>query len=334
MNLRLILPHRFPIATALRALATTALLVCVDLALAQTYPSAPIRLVVPFPPGGGTDVLARLLAQTVTDVKAWTFVIDNRPGAGGNLGLELVAKAKPDGLTLGLAQTSNLAINPSLFKKMPYDALKDFIPIALVAGQPVVLVVGEKSPYKRLADLVGAAKTKPGTITLASAGNGTVGHLAGELFAKRAGIQWSHIPYKGAAPAITDVIAGQVDLNFATPASALGFLRAGRLRALAVTSAERLYVLPDVPTIAESGFKGFVAEDWKALVAPAATPPAVVKALNEAVNAALAKGEMRARLALEGSKPLGGPSEPLQAFLKQESARWAAAVRESGATPD
>lgn len=301
---------------------------------AQPYPGGPIRMVVPFPPAGGTDVLARLITQAIAEARGWSFVVDNRPGAGGNLGLDLVAKAKPDGLTLGLAQTSNLAINPTLFRRMPYDALRDFTPVALVASQPTVLVVGERSPHRRLADLIAAARAKPGSLTMASPGNGTVGHLAGELFARRAGLSWTHIPYKGAAPALTDVIAGQVDLNLATPSGALPLIRAGKLRALAVTSAERLYALREVPTVAESGFKDFAAEDWKAVVAPAGTPVAVVVAVNAAVNAALGRGEVRARLALDGGRPLGGTPEQLAAFIRAEHARWAAAVRESGATAD
>lgn len=304
------------------------------MAIAQGFPAGTVRMVVPFPPGGGTDVLSRLLTQTVTEQRGWNFVIDNKPGAGGNLGLDLLANAKPDGQTFGMGQTSNLAINPTLMKKMPYNALQDFVPVALVASQPMVLVVSEKSPYRGLADLVSASKAKPGQLTMASPGNGTVGHLAGELFAQRAGIRWNHIPYKGAAPALNDVIAGQVDFNFATPAGALTLIRAGKLRALAVTSAERLFALQEVPTVAESGYKGFVAEDWKAVMAPVGTPAAAIQAMNDAVNAALAKGEVRARLAFEGSKPLGGSPEQLGAFIKSEHARWAQAVRQSGATAD
>lgn len=304
------------------------------LATAQNYPGAPIRLVVPFPPAGGTDTLSRMVAQAVTEQRGWPVVIDNKPGAGGNLGLDIVAKSRPDGLTLGMAQTANLAINPALYKKMPYDALKDFTPVALVASQPTVLVVSGQSPYRKLADLVAAAKAQAGTLSMASPGSGTVGHLAGELFAKQAGIAWLHVPYKGAAPALNDVMAGQVQLNFATPSGAMGLIRAGKLRALAVTSAERLYALPDVPTVAESGYKGFVAEDWKALVAPAGTPPAVIQSLNAAVNAALNKNEVRAKLSLDGGKPLGGSPQDLARFMQQEHARWAQAVRSSGATAD
>lgn len=307
---------------------------CTGQATAQNYPTGPIRLVVPFPPAGGTDTLSRMLAQAMTEQRGWSMVLDNKPGAGGNLGLDMVAKSRPDGLTLGMAQTANLAINPALYKKMPYDALKDFTPVALVASQPTVLVVSGQSPYRKLADLVKAAKAQPGALGMASPGSGTVGHLAGELFAKQAGIAWLHVPYKGAAPALNDVMAGQVHLNFATPSGAMGLIRAGKLRALAVTSAERLYALPDVPTVAESGYQGFVAEDWKALVAPAGTPAAVIELLNEAVNAALNKNEVRAKLSLDGGKPLGGSAQHLARFMQQEHARWAQAVRASGATAD
>jgi len=277
------------------------------MASAQTFPGGAIRMVVPFPPGGGTDVLTRLVTQAITEERGWTFVMDNKPGAGGNLGLDLLANAKPDGLTFGMGQTSNLSINPTLMKKMPYDALKDFVPVALVASQPTVLVVSEKSQYRQLADLVAAARAKPGQLTMASPGIGTVGHLSGEMFAQLAGVKWNHIPYKGAAPALNDVMGGQVDFSFATPAGALTLVRSGKLRALAVTSATRLSVLQEVPTVAESGFTGFVAEDWKAVVAPVGTPPSAVKAMNEAVNAALSRSEVRARLALQGSLPLVAP---------------------------
>jgi tripartite-type tricarboxylate transporter receptor subunit TctC len=300
--------------------------------LAQAFPSGSIKMIVPFPPAGGTDVLTRLVMQSITETAKWNFVIDNKPGAGGNIGLDAVAKSKPDGSNFGMAQTSNLAINPTLYPKMPYDALKDFVPVALVASQPTVVVVSANSPYKTLADLVNAAKG--GKVMMASAGTGTVSHLGAEMFAKRAGVKWTHVPYKGAAPALNDVIAGQIDVNFATPPSALDLIRGGRLRALAVTSTERLYALPDVPTVSESGFKGFVAEDWKAVVAPAGTPPEAVKAMNAAVNAALNRGETRARLAQEGSRPQGGTPEQLASFIKSEYARWGTAVRESGATAE
>jgi len=320
--------------TLLGRSAATAVLALPLLAAAQTFPAGPIKLIVPFPPAGGTDVLARIVTQSIAETNKWTFVVDNRPGAGGNIGLDLVAKAKPDGTTFGMAQTSNLAINPALYAKMPYDPLKAFAPVALVASQPMVVVVGANAPYKTLAQLIDAAKAKPGGVTMASAGSGTVGHLGGEMFAKRVGVKFLHVPYKGAGPALNDIVAGQTDVNFATPPSALNLLRGGRLKALAVTSAERLPALPDVPTVAESGYKDFVAEDWKAFVAPVGTPADAVQKLNAAVNAALARPETKKKLAEEGTRPLGGTPEQLAAFIKTEHVRWGAAVREAGVKAD
>lgn len=301
------------------------------LAFAQDkWPTQTIRLVVPFPPGGGTDIVARLIVDKVASQAGWNFVVDNRAGAGGNIGLDAVAKGKPDGYTIGIGQTANLAINPALYARMPYDPLRDFAPIALVAGQPVVLVVRADAPYRTLADLVAAAKAKPGSLSMASAGNGTVGHLAGELFAQRAGVKIVHVPYKGAAPAATDLMGGQVDFYFATPQAAIPLIKGNRLRALAVTSLKRVPVLPEVPTIDESGWRGFEASDWKALVAPAGTPGDIVKRINAAVDQALSRPDTMSKLLAEGSVPLGGPPEKLAQFIKTESARWGDAVRQSG----
>ncbi|RQP24648.1 tripartite tricarboxylate transporter substrate binding protein [Albitalea terrae] len=305
------------------------------LAQAQAgYPRESIRLIVPFPPAGGTDVVSRMLADRLAANTGWVFVVENKAGAGGNIGLDAVAKSKPDGLTLGMGQTANLAINPTLYPKMPYDPLKDFTPVALVASQPVVLVVRAESPYKTLAALVAAGKAKPGAVTMASAGNGTVGHLAGEMFAKKAGAKFMHVPYKGAGPALTDLLGGQTDFFFITPQGGLPFIKSGKLRALAVTSAKRLPVLPDTPTVAESGYAGFEAADWKAVVAPVGTPPDVVKRLNAEVEKALAKPDTIARLLAEGSAPMGGSPQAMAAFLKAEQARWGAAVKEANVKLD
>nr|WP_235679745.1 MULTISPECIES: tripartite tricarboxylate transporter substrate binding protein [Cupriavidus] len=298
-------------------------------ARADTYPSQPVRLVVPFPPAGGTDVLSRLVFNKVGVATHWNVVVENRAGAGGNIGLDVVAKAKPDGYTLGMGQTANLAINPTLYPKMPYDAVKDFTPVVLVSAQPVVLIVRADSPYKTVADLVAAAKAKP--LSMASAGTGTVGHLTGEMFARRAGIKMLHVPYKGASPALTDLLGGQTDFYFATPPIAMPMIKAGKIRALAVTSAKRLPLLAAVPTVAESGFAGFQAEDWKALVAPAGTSPDVVKRLNAEVNKALAQPDTLSKMREEGSEPRGGTPQDLAAFIKSENTRWSAIVRESGA---
>jgi tripartite-type tricarboxylate transporter receptor subunit TctC len=301
---------------------------------AGQYGSEPIKLVVPFPPGGGTDTVARLLADNLRVATGWNLVIDNKAGAGGNIGLDAVAKAKADGYTVGMGQTANLAINPSLYPKMPFDAHKDFVPVAVVAKQPVVLVVRADAPYKTLADLVAAAKSHPRQLAMASAGNGTVGHLTGELFAKQAGFQHVHVPYKGAGPATTDLLGGQVAYYFATPEAISSFVKAGKLRALAVSSGKRLPVLPDTPTIAESGYKGFETGDWKMLVAPAGTPADVVTRLNAEVNKALAKPETIARLLAVGSLPGGGTPQQATQLLHVEQQRWATVVRDAGVKVD
>ncbi len=299
---------------------------------ADTYPTQPIRLVVPFPPAGGTDVLSRVVFNTVGASSKWTVVVENRAGAGGNIGLDLVSKAKADGYTLGMGQTANLAINPTLYPKMPYDAVKDFAPVALVAAQPVVLIVRQDAPYKSLADLVAAAKAKQ--LSMASAGTGTVGHLTGEMFQRRAGIKALHVPYKGASPALTDLMGGQTDFYFATPPIAMPMIKAGKLRALAVTSAKRVALLPNVPTVAEQGYAGFQAEDWKAVVAPAGTSPEVIARVNAEINKALKQPATIAKLHDEGSEPRGGTPAELAAFIKSENAHWGAIVKESGARVD
>ena len=317
-------------ARALLCLALPALLAGAAPAMAaDSYPSQPVRLVVPFPPAGGTDVLSRLVFNKVGMATHWNVVVENRAGAGGNIGLDAVAKARPDGYTLGMGQTANLAINPTLYPKMPYDAVKDFAPVVLVSAQPVVLIVRADAPYKTVADLVTAAKGKQ--LSMASAGTGTVGHLTGEMFARRAGIKMLHVPYKGASPALTDLLGGQTDFYFATPPIAMPMIKAGKIRALAVTSAKRLPLLSAVPTVAESGYAGFQAEDWKALVAPAGTSPEVVKRLNAEINKALAQPDTIGKLREEGSEPRGGSAQDLATFIKSENTRWGAIVRDSGA---
>jgi tripartite-type tricarboxylate transporter receptor subunit TctC len=303
-------------------------------ALAQSWPSQAIRLVVPYTPAGATDVLARLVADKVTLGTGWAFVVDNKPGAGGNIGMDAVAKAKADGLTLGVGQTSNLAINPTLYGKMPYDALKDLTPIAFIAQQPVVVVVRAESPFKTLAELVRAAQTKDGGLTMASAANGTVGHLAGELFGRRAKFKFTHVPYKGAAPALSDLMGGQTDFMLPTPQAALPLIKGGKLRALAVTSAKRLPAMPDVPTVAESGYDGFEAVDWKVLVGPAKLAADVTKRVHDEVEKALGTPDAIDKLIAEGSTPMSGSSEQLAAFLKAEHGRWGGVVRDAAVKLD
>ena len=304
------------------------------MACAQSgYPARPIRLVVPFPPAGATDLVSRLIADRVSaNNPSWTIVVENKPGAGGNIGLEAVAKSKPDGYTIGMGQTANLAINPALYATMPYDALKDFVPIALIAEQPLVLIVNAGSPYKTLADLVAAATTKP--LTMASAGNGTVGHLAGELFARRAGITITHVPYKGAAAALTDVMGGRIDFMLPTPQAALPLIKGAKLRALAVTSLRRVDAIAEAPTIAESGYADFVAIDWKALVAPAGTPADIVDRLHLEVERVLQQPATIERMAAEGSSPMRGSATDIARFIRAEHARWGTVVREANVKLD
>lgn len=314
-------------------LALAASLLC-GAAFAQAWPSKPIRIVVPFPPGGGTDVIARETSQRVAAATGWTFIVDNKPGAGGNLGVDAAAKSPADGYTLVLGQTSNLAINPTLYAKMPYDSQKDLAPIVLVANAPLVMVTSAASPYKTLADAVAAAKAKPGGVNFASPGNGTVAHLTSELFQKAAGIKTQHVPYKGAAQALTDVISGQVELYMSSVPTLIGQIKQGKLRALAVTSAQRVDDLPNVPTINESGYKGFDAVTWFGLLAPAGTPKEVVARLNAEFNKALKQPELAKRLGDEGADAAGGTPEQFAALIRDEIPRWGKVVKESGAKVD
>ena len=313
-------------ALALAALATAA--------PAQDYPARPIRLIVPFPPGGGTDIAGRTIANKLSETVKWTFVVENKPGAGGNLGVEQAAKSPPDGYTLVVGQTSNLAINPALYANLPYDPQKDLSPVALIVSAPVVLVVATNSPYKSLGDLVAAAKRDPGAVTFASPGSGTVSHLTGELLQRAAGVKFTHVPYKGASQAMTDLLGGQVQSFMSSVPSALAQVRGGRLRAVVVTSAKRAAQMPEVPTIAESGYPGFDAITWYGLLAPAGTPAVIIARLNAELNRALATPDVRERLAAEGGEVLGGSPERFALLLKAESAKWGRVVKESGAKVD
>jgi tripartite-type tricarboxylate transporter receptor subunit TctC len=293
------------------------------------WPQKPIRVIVPFPPSGGTDTTSRLIVEKLTMTERWTLVVDNKPGAGGNIGLDAVAKAAPDGYTVGMGQAANLAINPALYPKMPFDPLKDFTPIAGVAAQPVVLVVRQDSPLRCLADFVKAAKTHSGELGVAQAGNGTVGHLAGEMLARRAGVRVLQVPYKGAGPAMTDLLGGQVDTYFGNAVSVMPQLSAGKIRALAVTSAQRLPALPSVPTAAEQGFAGFEATTWLGLVGPAGMPADITARLSAATIKVLARPDVQQRLAQEGSLPTPSSSSQFAAHIRAEHAKWGALIREA-----
>jgi tripartite-type tricarboxylate transporter receptor subunit TctC len=301
---------------------------------AQAFPSRTIRVIVPFPAGGGTDLIAREVTQKVTQSTGWTFVVENKPGAGGNLGVDTVAKSPADGYTIVLGQTSNLAINPTLYAKMSYDSVKDLAPILLVANAPLVMVTGTNSAHKTLADAVKAAKARPEQLNFASPGNGTVAHLTSELFQAAASIKMQHVPYKGAAQALTDVVSGNVDLYLGSVPTLIGQIKQGKMRALAVTSANRVDDLPDVPSINESGYKGFDAVTWFGLLAPAGTPKDVIAKLNVEFNKALSQPDLRKKLGDQGADPAGGTPEQFATLIKDDIVRWGKVVKQSGARVD
>jgi tripartite-type tricarboxylate transporter receptor subunit TctC len=315
------------------ALAIVAASVLASTAFAQAWPAKPIRLVVPFPPGGGTDVLTRELAQKVTS-SGYTFVVDNKPGAGGNLGVDAAAKSPADGYTLVMGQTSNLAINPSLYAKLPYDPVKDLTPVSLVASSPLVIVASANSPYHSLAEIVKAAKAHPGSINFASSGNGTVAHLAAESFQKLAGIKLTHVPYKGASQGVTDVISGAVQLYVSSVPTLIPHIRSGKMRAIAVTSLKRVDDLPQVPTIAESGYKGFEAVTWFGILGPANLPKDVVTKLNADINKALKDPELKKKMDAQGADVLGGTPDQFAKLIRDDIAHWGTIVKESGAKID
>ena len=298
------------------------------------YPTKPIRLIVPFPPGGATDILARAVAQRWTEALGQSVVVENRPGAGGNIGSDLVAKASPDGYTLLMGTVGTHAINASLYPSMPYDHVKDFAPVILVAGVPNVMEVNPGVPAKTVQEFIAYAKANPGKINFASSGNGTSIHLSGELFKVMTGVQMTHVPYKGSAPALTDLIGGQVQVMFDNLPPSLPHIKAGKLRALAVTSAARTPALPDVPTVAESGVPGFEASSWFGVLAPAGTPRPIIDRLNAEVAKWLATPEAKERMVSLGANAMGGSPEDFAAHIRAETAKWAKVVKESGAKPD
>jgi tripartite-type tricarboxylate transporter receptor subunit TctC len=319
----------------LRFVLSAVLAVLAGAAAAQSYPAKPIRFIVPFPPGGGTDIIARTVAARLSEANKWVIVLENKPGAGGNLGLDQAAKSPGDGYTMVIGQTSNLAINPTLYARLPYDPVRDFKPVALLAASPIVLVAPEKTPYKSLGDAMAAAKAKPGTVTYGSPGNGTVAHLTAELLQRTAGVKLTHVPYKGASQALTDLMGGQIDLYLSSVPSALSQIKGGgKLRPLAVTGAKRSAQLPQVPTIAESGYQGFDVTTWYGLLFPAGTPEPVVKRMNEEVNRVLEAGDVRDKLAAEGGDALGGTPEQFATLLKADLSRWGQIVKQSGAKVD
>jgi tripartite-type tricarboxylate transporter receptor subunit TctC len=323
-----------------RALAAaTATIIGVILPLSATFaqgnwPTKPITVVVPFPAGGTTDIVARLAGQALAEELGRPVIVENRPGAGGNIGAQLVARAPADGYTLVMGTVGTHAINPALYKKMPYDHIKDFAPISRVAAVPNVLVVNPSQPYKTVKELIAYGKSHPGELSFASSGNGTSIHLAAELFKSMTGVQMRHIPYKGSAPALTDLMGGQTNLMFDNLPSAIGFIRAGKLRAIAVTTLTRTSQLPDVPTIAETEIPGFDASSWFGLFAPAGTPPAVIKRIDDALAKVMETTDLKKKIIERGGEPMAETPEKFAAFIQAETTKWAKVVKESGATVD
>lgn len=299
-------------------------------ALAQAWPAKPVKLVVPYPPGGPTDIVARVVAERLQAQTGQPFIVDNRPGAGGNLGADAVAKAPADGYTLLVATTAH-AINKTLFKNLTYDVQRDFVPVSLLTQGPLVLVVHPDFPAKSVAELIALAKAKPKSVSFASSGNGQSTHLSAELFASMAGAPMTHVPYKGSAPALNDLIAGQVPVMFDTMLSAMPFVKAGKLRALAITGAQRSPAAPELPTIAESGLPGYQAYAWNGLLAPAGTPAAVLARVSEELKAALAQPAVQERFAAQGFAATWTPPAEAASFLKNEVDKWGRTVQQSGA---
>jgi tripartite-type tricarboxylate transporter receptor subunit TctC len=324
---------RFPRRRFLRLAAVAVALPAVPrIASAQAFVSRPVRVVVPFPPGGPTDIVARPFAQLLGDDLKTSVVIDNRGGAGGSLGANVVAKSPPDGYTLLMATVGTNAINASLYKNLPYDAVRDFTPIALVAAAPVAIVMHPSLDVKDLAGLVAKAKQSPGTLNYGSAGNGTPGHLTGEMFKAAAGIDIRHVPYKGSAPAVTDLLAGHIQMMFDPLQSVVTFVKAGNLRAIAVSSAARSPVVPNVPTIAESGYPDFEFTAWWGIFAPANLPAAEAKTLADAIARVVHGGALNERLGPLGVVPTSLTLNAFGEFQQREITKWGKAVRDSGAT--
>lgn len=314
-----------------KILAAVTLALCAATAAAQAWPDKPIRLIVPFPPGGGTDILSRLVGSRLSESTKWTIVIDNRAGAGGTIGIAQAAKAAPTGHDLVMGQKDNLAVAPWLYKGLSYDPVRDFAPVAHVAYTPIVFVTSAKSRFKTFADVVAAAKAAPDTITYGSPGNGTTIHLAGEIVNLTAGIKLRHIPYKGSNPAMTDAIAGQIDLMVSSVPSAMSQIRAGTVRALAVTSARRSSSLPDVPTVAESGYPGVDVSTWYGVLAPAGTPAAVVARVHDEVNKLLATPAVRDAIVEQGAEPLAMSAGQFGTLIKSDHEKSKDIVARSGA---
>ena len=307
-------------------------LACAAPAQAQQYPTRPVRFVVPFAPGGSTDTLARTLGQKLSEALGEQVVVDNRSGGSGNIGMEIVARAAPDGHTIVLGYIANLAIGPSLYAKLPFDPVKDFAPVTQLASSPNVLAAHPAVPARNLKELIALARARP--VNFASAGVASVGHLTGEFLNSLAGIKMVHVPYKGSGQAVTDLLGGHVQLMFSGFSSALPHIKAGKLRALAVTGAKRSPALPDVPTIAESGFPKFEATAWYGVLAPAQTPRPIVIRLHDEIIKALQLPDVKERLASVGFEIVGSTPEAFGAYIQSEIRKWEKVVKASGAKPE
>lgn len=320
------------IYTIARWLALGALLALPAVANAQssgTYPDRPIKLIVPFPPGGGTDMFGRVVAEQFGEYMGWSVVVENRPGAGGNIGVQAATQAKPDGYTLVLGQTSNLAINPTLFGNLAYSPLQDLQPVALVAESPVVFAVGAQSTLHTLEDIISQARTKPGSVSLGFSGTGTVSHLTAAFLQNEGKAKFTLVPYKGAANAMTDLMANRIDIYASSVPTLLGYVRDKKLRAIGVTSRQRVAVLPDTPALAETkGLEHFNAITWFGVLAPAGTPAEVVNTLNQAINRVLANPKVKERFAAEGSNALGGSAEAFKQRLVEDTSLWAKVIHD------
>lgn len=302
-------------------------------AVGAVYPDKPIRLVVGFPAGGGPDLLARTLAEALRTARGWNVIVVNRPGAGGNLGAGEVANAAPDGYTAMFGHVGALAVNPTLFKQLPFDPLKDFAPVGMVATSPLLVVTGAGKPYQSLRDLVAEAKKRPGEVTVAFSGSGTISHLSMTQLEALAGVKLSFVPYKGASQGLVDVVSGNVDAYASSMASLLGHVRGGKIRALAVTTATRDPELPGVPTVAEQGFAGFDAVTWFGMVVPLGTPAHIVAELNAGLQVALKSATVAEKFRTDGSLPVASSPEAFGRFQRAEAIRWGKVVRDAGVEP-
>jgi len=297
---------------------------------AQGYPSKPVRLIIPFAPGGATDVIGRLAAQKLSDGLGQQFIVDNHPGANGNIGTELAARAAPDGYTLVMSYDGTLSINPSVYRRMPFDPQKDLVPIGGVGQLPLLMLVNAQFPAKNVAELVAWAKANPGKLNFSGAGYGSSGHLAAELLRQRAGIDIVHVNYKGGGQAVTDLLGGQIQMLMTGLTTVEGHVKSGKLRPLAFTSAKRVAGAPEVPTFAESGYPGLVSHSWYGILGPVGTPPEVVRKVNAEINKLLQLQDVKERLAALGVEPLGGTPEQFAHLIREDAAKWAKVVKEAG----